>query len=162
MQWVLPQSTYLVGIWSAICSHPVHPYTFFDSERYLFLEASLTHTICLTNLFIGSCVAQGFTGCCTSSCVVSAGGSTCYCDQLCFSFGDCCSDIEEAGCFPPGLPTTVSSTVTPFSIAIPTPGTYTFMPKIFFYFESYAVSAGGSSTCHCDQVCYKINPMQAY
>ena len=96
-------------------------------KEILFLDASLTHAIlCLINLFVGSCVAQGFTGCCTSSCVVSSNISTCYCDQLCYNFGDCCSDIEEAGCFPPGLTTTTSSTVTPTptssSIAVSTPG----------------------------------------
>ena len=88
----------------------------------------LTHTHVLNKPIcnIGSCVAQGFNGCCTERCcAVPDGGSLCFCDQMCHNYGDCCSDIEEAGCFPPGFTPTASSTVTPSSIELlPTPGMY--------------------------------------
>ena len=75
---------------------------------------------------IGSCVAQGFiNGCCTTSCAVSNGSSTCYCDQACHNLGDCCSDIEEAGCFSSSITSSnsiASSTMTSSPITLPTPG----------------------------------------
>ena len=39
-----------------------------------------------------------FDGCCIEegSCYISEYG--CFCDIACYQFGDCCSDIEEAGC----------------------------------------------------------------
>ena len=46
----------------------------------------------------GSCVDAGFVGCCDSSCYVGS----CYCDQICHTYGDCCDDIEDIGCFPAG------------------------------------------------------------
>ena len=38
-----------------------------------------------------SCVAAGYSSCCTSGCY--AGG--CYCDRACYSLGDCCADIQQ-------------------------------------------------------------------
>ena len=38
-----------------------------------------------------SCVAAGFTGCCTSFCSVG----NCFCDFACHSFNDCCEDIND-------------------------------------------------------------------
>ena len=62
-------------------------------------------------LVAGLCVAHGFSGCCTVGfCYVPlAAGGVCYCDQICHAYRDCCSDIEEAGCFPN---TTLASTWT--------------------------------------------------
>lgn len=49
-----------------------------------------------------SCVAAGFhDGCCTSSqpsCQGTNGTTSCYCDQLCYTVGDCCNDVSEIGC----------------------------------------------------------------
>ena len=45
------------------------------------------------------CVDQNFTECCTGS-LCSSGDETCFCDQNCYTNGDCCADIEEINCFP--------------------------------------------------------------
>lgn len=45
----------------------------------------------LTSLAGQSCVAAGFSSCCTSGC--STGG--CYCDRECYNVGDCCADIHQ-------------------------------------------------------------------
>ena len=49
---------------------------------------------------IGSCVEHVgvIGGCCVSGCFTQG----CYCDQVCYQFNDCCSDIEDIGCFPLG------------------------------------------------------------
>ena len=49
---------------------------------------------------IGSCVEHVgvIGGCCVSGCYAQG----CYCDQVCYRFNDCCSDIEDIGCFPLG------------------------------------------------------------
>lgn len=49
---------------------------------------------------IGSCTGQGYTGCCKPGVNKTCHGSdgTCYCDQLCHKYGDCCDDIDELGC----------------------------------------------------------------
>ena len=51
-------------------------------------------------IFIGPCAQQGFTTCCNLSIsLFCAGvGGECYCDESCFTFGDCCSDVLEIGC----------------------------------------------------------------
>ena len=41
---------------------------------------------------IGLCEAAGFTGCCISGC----NQGTCWCDQFCHNFGDCCVGIENS------------------------------------------------------------------
>lgn len=55
------------------------------------------------------CTGAGFRECCnpdvTSTCQVqveSSNGSiaSCYCDRMCFQFGDCCEDILDVPCFP--------------------------------------------------------------
>ncbi len=52
-------------------------------------------------IFVGSCSDQDFNGCCipgeSPSCLGSDG--ICYCDQVCYSFGDCCHDIQNIGCY---------------------------------------------------------------
>ena len=49
----------------------------------------------------GSCIQKGFQGCCdpnlSSECYGSA-GTSCYCDELCYQFNDCCFDIDQIGC----------------------------------------------------------------
>ena len=52
-------------------------------------------------LFIGSCVDQGYNGCCDSANYPSCFGDDgiCYCDQVCYLFGDCCNDIQSIGCY---------------------------------------------------------------
>lgn len=49
----------------------------------------------------GSCVTSGFSGCCDPNIHFTCHGSdnVCYCDQVCYLFGDCCSDITVIGCF---------------------------------------------------------------
>ena len=41
---------------------------------------------------------MGFNGCCTSGACLGS-DNICYCDQACYSFGDCCLDVEHVGCF---------------------------------------------------------------
>ena len=50
----------------------------------------------------GSCAGLGFTdGCCSPTATQNCHGtdSICYCDEVCYNFGDCCEDIEEINCF---------------------------------------------------------------
>ena len=44
---------------------------------------------------------QDFNGCCSLSDYPSCLGSDdiCYCDQICYMFGDCCMDIQKIGCY---------------------------------------------------------------
>ena len=48
-----------------------------------------------------SCAAQNFTECCIDGPCISA-DETCYCDRACYRNRDCCVDIIEINCFPPG------------------------------------------------------------
>ena len=45
----------------------------------------------------GSCVAAGFENCCNLGNSPNCYGNppSCFCDHLCYDFGDCCSDIEQ-------------------------------------------------------------------
>ena len=49
---------------------------------------------------IGSCVEHvgNIGGCCVSDCMTQG----CFCDQACYLNNNCCSDIENIGCFPGG------------------------------------------------------------
>ena len=47
----------------------------------------------------GSCVEKGFQGCCTFNCQVYSPTGICYCDEICHSVGDCCSDILDIDCY---------------------------------------------------------------
>lgn len=50
---------------------------------------------------IGSCKAAGYEGCCDpkqGAICWGSGGDTCYCDELCYSYGDCCHDVADIGC----------------------------------------------------------------
>ena len=49
----------------------------------------------------GSCVAAGYSGCCTEEdCVGFLTNliSSCFCDEECYKFNDCCDDITEINC----------------------------------------------------------------
>ena len=58
------------------------------------------HKLRIIIIFIGSCVEHVgiIGGCCVSGCLAQG----CYCDQVCYQFNDCCSDIEDIGCYPSG------------------------------------------------------------
>ena len=50
----------------------------------------------------GSCVQSNFSGCCQSGdCKAKDGAALCYCNQSCYSNGDCCYDVQAVGCYPP-------------------------------------------------------------
>ena len=55
-----------------------------------FLDPSLAPSTSIPPPQIGSCVVAGFTGCCTSFCLVG----NCFCDFACHRVGDCCEDID--------------------------------------------------------------------
>ncbi len=63
--------------------------------------------VLLTMLYIHivtTCAEAGYlNGCCipgNTNCFVP--GISCYCDINCHMADDCCSDIEDIGCFAPG------------------------------------------------------------
>ena len=43
-------------------------------------------------------MSEGYNGCCTGAGCTGSDG-VCYCDQLCYNFGDCCTDILDIGCY---------------------------------------------------------------
>ena len=54
------------------------------------------HTmLCKFLSHVGSCVAAGFTECCTDFDCTGRPVADCFCDSICFLFGDCCSDIDQ-------------------------------------------------------------------
>ena len=59
----------------------------------------------INNFYLGHCVGQGFDGCCNPNVQESCKGSDdnalspCFCDQVCYQYGDCCNDISQIGCF---------------------------------------------------------------
>ena len=68
-------------------------------------------------LFVLECASLGITGCCTLNCNV--GG--CYCDQHCYSNGNCCSDIASIGCFPSTTTSAATMVSSISSIHTPSP-----------------------------------------
>ncbi|XP_019856578.1 PREDICTED: LOW QUALITY PROTEIN: deleted in malignant brain tumors 1 protein-like [Amphimedon queenslandica] len=48
----------------------------------------------------GSCLSLNlpYTGCCNLSYSPACSSNGCYCDAICYLFGDCCGDIEDIGC----------------------------------------------------------------
>ena len=60
----------------------------------------ILHILHIIIITIGTCIELvGVTGgCCVSGCYAQG----CYCDQLCYQNNDCCTDIEDIGCFPLG------------------------------------------------------------
>ena len=52
------------------------------------------------------CASLNITGCCAIN-INSCNTGTCYCDQTCYKFNDCCPDIASIGC----LPNTISSSL---------------------------------------------------
>ena len=53
-------------------------------------------------LILGSCLALNlsYTGCCVQSLSTFCLNNGCYCDQNCYKWNDCCSDIADIGCHP--------------------------------------------------------------
>ena len=49
-------------------------------------------------IFKGSCADQNFNGCCFGP-DCHGSDDICYCDQVCYSYGDCCHDIQDIGCY---------------------------------------------------------------
>ena len=60
---------------------------------------------------LGSCLSLNlnYSGCCDYSQPLLCSNNGCYCDQSCYSFGDCCSDIGNISCFPVSSPTPLPS-----------------------------------------------------
>lgn len=57
----------------------------------------LTSTSSVENPKQNTCTSLNYTGCCVKGeCSVN---DTCYCDRDCHRRGDCCSDIENIGCY---------------------------------------------------------------
>ena len=84
---------------------PVHAYTHTDVYIHAISIVCIhTYLHIINYLFVfcltGSCVAMGYVGCCnpqdSTSCLGS--GNTCYCDELCYEFNDCCDDVTQIGC----------------------------------------------------------------
>lgn len=72
-----------------------------DSDTSL-LNCTLTEGMCSPNNAAGvrcsgppgPCESSGHTSCCISGCSVNMPGAPlCYCDSVCHTFDDCCSDI---------------------------------------------------------------------
>ena len=68
---------------------------------------------------LGSCLALniGYPGYCRSSLSTVCSHKGCYCDQCCYKFDECCSDIANISCHPnndpiPSLSPTLTSTNT--------------------------------------------------
>ena len=53
-------------------------------------------------LILGSCLALNlsYSRCCNCSLSPVCSSNGCYCDQNCYGFNDCCSDIKDIGCHP--------------------------------------------------------------
>ena len=66
----------------------------------------LTNYVCLLISRVGSCVSLNLNGCCTRAPCSNLG---CFCDQGCFAMNDCCGDINDIGCFPPGAGTSTTT-----------------------------------------------------
>ena len=44
-----------------------------------------------------------YSGCCVPSLSQTCWNYGCYCDQICHTVGDCCSDVADIGCHPPTI-----------------------------------------------------------
>ena len=53
-------------------------------------------------LILGSCLALklSYSGCCVWLLSPPCINNGCHCDQNCYIFNDCCSDIVDIGCHP--------------------------------------------------------------
>ena len=58
---------------------------------------------------LGSCKSLNLkeSGCCVMSRTQSCISLDCHCDQTCHSNKDCCSDIDDIGCYPVPSPSTI-------------------------------------------------------
>ena len=84
---------------------------FFNSFKY---PTEYTSTRCRSKVLVvfgisyllffhfktGSCLEAGFKSCCDPNTADNCFGypPTCYCDEICYDFGDCCGDVVQAGC----------------------------------------------------------------
>ena len=89
----------------------------------------------------GSCRSANFTSCCQTGSGCQGFNGSCYCDLLCYSIGDCCSDIAEAGCVN-GSSTQSSCIAANFTQGCCTSGT---------------CHGVGDTVCYCDQACHVFN-----
>ena len=53
-------------------------------------------------LILDSCLALNlnYSGCCVISMSPPCSNNGCYCDENCYSWNDCCSDIANISCYP--------------------------------------------------------------
>ena len=53
-------------------------------------------------IILGSCLALNlnYPGCCVTSPLSPCNNNGCHCDQSCYYWNDCCSDITDIGCHP--------------------------------------------------------------
>ena len=64
---------------------------------------------------LGSCKSLNlqYSGCCSAPPSQTCSHMNCHCDQACHSNNDCCSDIDDIGCYPvPSSSLTHTSTPT--------------------------------------------------
>ena len=54
-------------------------------------------------LVLGSCLALNlnYSGCCKLSLSPQCNNNGCYCDEHCYNWDDCCSDITDIDCYYP-------------------------------------------------------------
>uniref|UniRef100_A0A1X7VE53 Fibronectin type-III domain-containing protein n=1 Tax=Amphimedon queenslandica TaxID=400682 RepID=A0A1X7VE53_AMPQE len=97
---------------------------------------------------LGSCVAVGYDGCCNPQSGVICYGSSgpqCYCDELCFTYNDCCPDVAAIGCLAP----TVSPTVNPGAGSCIAAGHLSCCVR-----SSSNTCTGSNGLCSCSADCY--------
>ena len=63
-------------------------------------------------LILGSCLVLNlsYSGCCDFFLTPPCSNNKCYCDQLCHTLNDCCSDIADIGCHPASYSTPIVTT----------------------------------------------------
>ncbi len=79
-----------------ILAHNCYLLALIQYNIMLFIDSAVER-VCGT--LPGSCIAAGYTGCCTSSesndqCSGVPSGQ-CFCDSTCMNSGDCCEDLHE-------------------------------------------------------------------
>ena len=70
-----------------------------DSSNPANHSGKLIHRILLSYHCVipGSCIAAGFSSCCSQANSADCHGNppSCFCDEICYEFNDCCSDISS-------------------------------------------------------------------
>ena len=61
-----------------------------------------------------------YSGCCIWSLSSQCNNDGCYCDQQCYNWNDCCSDIADIGCPHPTLSSSPIVSLTPTDTHLPT------------------------------------------